>query len=236
MIYETSWTDVERKNNRMLRESKGNMYSWVTHTFNTIKGECPHGCTYCYMKRRGKQKPIRFDEKELKTDLGVNNIIFVGSSCDIFANDIPNEWIERTLEHCYKSCHRNGFLLQTKNPERMLRFRNEFWDFIRVCTTIETNRVYPEIMKHCPDPWRRVNFFKQFKFNRYVTIEPIMDFDIDEMIEMIKRCNPVQVNIGADSGNNHLPEPSKEKILELIDELKKFTVIDEKRNLKRLLC
>ena len=31
-----------------LNESKGNMYSWVTHTWNTIKGECPHGCTYCY--------------------------------------------------------------------------------------------------------------------------------------------------------------------------------------------
>jgi hypothetical protein len=55
------------------------------------------------------------------------------------------------------------------------------------------------------------------------------------MVKMIRRCNPKQVNIGADSGNNHLPEPSKENLLALIDELKKFTIIDQKRNLARLL-
>ena len=48
----------------MLNEAKGNMYSWVTHTWNTVKGECPHGCTYCYMHRWGQQKPVRFDESE----------------------------------------------------------------------------------------------------------------------------------------------------------------------------
>ena len=52
---------------------------------------------------------------------------------------------------------------------------------------------------------------------------------------MIKYCNPKQVNIGADSGNNNLPEPSKEKVLALIDELQKFTTIHNKSNLKRLL-
>ena len=72
-------------------------------------------------------------------------------------------------------------------------------------------------------------------WDRYVTIEPIMDFDLFEMICLIKKCNPKQVNIGADSGNNHLPEPSKDKILELINELKKFTIIDQKQNLKRLI-
>ena len=40
----------------------GNMYQFVTHTWNTIKGECPHGCPYCYMKRWGKQKPVRDPE------------------------------------------------------------------------------------------------------------------------------------------------------------------------------
>jgi hypothetical protein len=62
-----------------------------------------------------------------------------------------------------------------------------------------------------------------------------MDFDLEEMVELIKRCNPVQVNIGADSGNNHLPEPSMEKLLALIDELQKFTTIARKSNLGRLL-
>jgi hypothetical protein len=52
---------------------------------------------------------------------------------------------------------------------------------------------------------------------------------------MLKKCDPIQINIGADSGNNNLPEPSKGKVLALIDELQKFTVIDQKRNLSRLL-
>jgi hypothetical protein len=42
-------------------------------------------------------------------------------------------------------------------------------------------------------------------------------------------------NIGADSGNNHLPEPSAEKVLALIEELGRFTTIARKRNLGRIL-
>jgi hypothetical protein len=72
-------------------------------------------------------------------------------------------------------------------------------------------------------------------FDIYVTIEPILDFDLQDMVALIKACEPNQVNIGADSGNNHLPEPSKEKLLALIDALKEFTVIDKKTNLQRLL-
>jgi hypothetical protein len=37
------------------------------------------------------------------------------------------------------------------------------------------------------------------------------------------------------TGHNNLPEPPKEKILELIFALEKFTVVKQKSNLKRLL-
>ena len=30
-----------------LNKSKGNMYEFTTHTYNTIKGKCPHDCGYC---------------------------------------------------------------------------------------------------------------------------------------------------------------------------------------------
>jgi len=220
-----------------LIESKGNMYTWVTHTWNTIKGECPHGCTYCYMKRWGKQKPVRFDEKELKTDLGSGNFIFVGSSCDMWADDILDLWIRKTLAVCEK--YDNKYLFQSKNPDRILDYIDAcvISDKSVVCTTIETNRIYPDIMKECPSVINRGEAMNEISgvIPTYVTIEPIMDFDLEEMVTIINHCNPVQVNIGADSGNNNLPEPSKEKILALIDELKKFTVIDQKRNLTRLL-
>jgi hypothetical protein len=72
-------------------------------------------------------------------------------------------------------------------------------------------------------------------FTVHVTIEPLCDFDLAEMVWLIQECKPVKINIGADSKGHKLPEPSKEKILDLIDELKKFTTIDQKRNLSRIL-
>ena len=104
-----------------LNKSTGNMYNFITHTWNTIKGECPHGCSYCYMKRWGKQPSLHFDEKELKTDLGKNNFIFVGSSCDMFAKHIPYEWKIDTLNHCLEF-PKNKYFLQTKNPGKLLSF------------------------------------------------------------------------------------------------------------------
>ena len=185
-----------------LNKSTGNMYDFITHTWNTIKGECPHGCSYCYMKRWGKQPLLHFDEKELKTDLGKNNFIFVGSSCDMFADGIRHEWIARTLDYC-KKFSENEYLVQTKNPARLPRFiYNYSTDFFKthffICTTLETNIFYNTIIKH---------------------------------------CDPRKVNIGADSSpnRNKLPEPPKEKILELIAELEKFTTVVQKKNLRRLL-
>lgn len=220
-----------------LNKTTGNMYSWITHTWNTIKGECPHGCTYCYMKRWGKQNPVRFDESELKTDLGSGNFIFVGSSCDMFAKDIPDFWILRTLSHMEK--FDNKYLLQTKNPERLLDYIDAcvVSDKCVVCTTIESDSYYPDIMKDSPHPMQRSLAMAEISsvVDTYVTIEPIMDFNLEHMVRMIRRCNPKQVNIGADSGNNNLPEPPKEKLLNLISGLKNFTTIDQKKNLTRLI-
>lgn len=223
----------------MLRESKGNMYSWVTHTWNPIKGECPHNCSYCYMKRWGKQKPPRLVESEFKTDLSseIHNrkFIFVGSSIDLFANDIPIAWIMKILEKC-SEYPKTTFLFQTKNPGRLYNFIPYLPASCRVCTTIESNRWYPE-MGNTPKPVERVyDMIRIASFVKvYATIEPIMDFDPHEFVDFIKSFKPYQVNIGADSQRSNLTEPSKEKILYLIDELSKFIVIDQKRNLKRLL-
>jgi hypothetical protein len=70
---------------------------------------------------------------------------------------------------------------------------------------------------------------------KYITVEPVMDFQPERFIEGIMRCNPKQVNIGADSGNNRLPKPTKEKVMELITALEKVTVVKQKANLSRLL-
>ena len=214
-----------------LNKSTGNMYEFITHTWNTIKGECYHDCRYCYMKRWGKLKPVHFDEKELKTELGSGNFIFVGSSCDMFAENIPDEWINKTLDHCSK--FDNKYFFQSKNPIRFYGKGLRFPENSRFCTTIESNRIYKEIMGKAPYPENRAFFLP---INSYITIEPILDFDLYEFASLIRAAEPIQVNIGADSGNHGLPEPSKEKVMELISEIQKFTTIHNKTNLKRLSC
>ncbi len=223
-----------------LNVSKGNMYEWITHTWNPLAGECPHGCSYCstnkLMRYPGiKNKytgPPRIHELEMKTNLGKGNFIFVVAQNDLFAEYVSDEIIGKILEHCKN--FDNHYLLQTKNPEGFHRFflPNNF----SICTTIESNRFYKEFMGNSPEPYdRSVAMFNTTFMKKYVTIEPIMNFDLDDMLHLIGNCSPIQVNIGADSGNNNLPEPSKGKILELITELEKFTKVKLKKNLNRLI-
>ena len=234
-----------------MNKSTGNMYDFIHITWNTIKGECLHDCSYCYMKRWGKLNPIRFDEKELKTNLGSGNFIFVGSSNDMFAENIPFLWIKQTIDHC-KKYPDNRYFLQSKNTKRILELgwlindrifieenhNGHFENLFSIATTIETNRVYTEFMGNTPEPIQRLLEFKRLglaNFDKYITIEPIMKFDLDIFVKELKDVLPKQINIGADSGNNGLPEPSKENILELIKQLETFTKVKIKKNLNRLL-
>ncbi len=217
-----------------LNISKGNMYKFISDTWNTIKGACPHDCSYCYMKHWGPLKPARFDESELNTDMGIDKYIFVGSSNDLFAAGHPDNWVRETLYHCVKYPD-NRYLFNTKNPEGIAPYKDLIPDNATICVTLESNRRYPEIMRKAPAPYNRALHLQDLTFQKMITIEPIMDFGLGAFVAMIKSCNPVQVNIGADSGNNNLPEPSPDKIRALIAELSKFTKVVEKPNLKRIL-
>ena len=106
---------------------------------------------------------------------------------------------------------------------------------IALCISLESNRYYKDILKNAPNPKDRVYAFRNIPVEKYVTIEPVMDFDLSELTFMISMISPTQVNIGADSGNNGLTEPSKEKVLELINALSKITKVVQKENLNRLL-
>ena len=224
----------------MLNKTKGNMYDWITATWNTVKGKCPHDCAYCYMKRWGEQPELHFDEKELKTDLGSSNFIFVGSSCDMWANEVPPRWVDITLNHCCK--FENKYLFQTKSPQHMVSFldRMQFPEDTVFGTTIETNRIYPQ-MGNTPMPKQRANAMVDIKILdpeavTMLTIEPIMDFDIDYFLPLIQRIEPTRVNIGANTNSKILlPEPPPGKVKDLIEALKEFTEVKVKSNLKRLV-
>ncbi len=205
------------------------MYSWVTHTYNPIKGKCPHDCSYCYMKRFPVGE-LRLVEKELGTDLGKGNIIFVGSSTDMFAKEVPVEWINRVLLHC--NAFDNTYLFQTKNPARFL----ESFAFPKKTifgTTIESSYTHP--ISDAPDAGSRFLAMKNIQGRKMVSIEPILDFPRPYIfVSWLKQIAPEFVSIGADSKGHDLPEPSWEKTQLFIEELKKFTEVKVKPNLKRL--
>lgn len=217
----------------MLNESKGNMYQFVTHTWNAIKGKCPHDCSYCYMKRF-PQTELRFDDKELKTDLGSGNFIFVGSSCDMWADTIPLRWILDTVNHCIWYEAGNRFLFQSKNPDR---FHNwDFPDMTILGTTIETNRYYKKFMGNAPEPHYRKIALQEYEIPKMVSIEPIMDFNLEKMVGWMQNLMPMFVSIGANTNTKvTLPEPSPEKLRDFIEELSGITKVVQKKNLKRLL-
>lgn len=104
------------------------MYEFITHTWNPIKGRCLHNCLYCYMKRiTPNAGQIRLAIEVFKDNLGKGNYIFVGSSTDLFADNVPSKWIELALQYCHNNNDpekSNTFLLQSKNPKRFLEFIN----------------------------------------------------------------------------------------------------------------
>ena len=217
----------------MLNKSKGNMYPWVTHTWNVIKGKCPHDCSYCYMKKYA-QPELHFDPPELKTDLGSGKFIFVGSSCDMWADAIPVEWIELVLEHCRIFPH-NSYLFQSKNPQRLIDWACDYPPKTTIGATIETNRTYSH--ETYKAPYRRDRYIAMTKYDgcKIISIEPVIDFDTDVLVSWMKEIKPQFISIGANTNYKvKLPEPPASKIKALIEELQSITQVKIKDNLKRI--
>ncbi len=221
--------------------TKSNMYpEYQGKTINFIVGKCPHACKYCYVNDLPFVGELygglpRFNEKAFERNLGKNNFWFICSCNDICA--VRKCMAFRILEHLNKSPS-NTYLIQSKDPAMFFFYDGMFPPNTILGTTVETNRNYT--LSNAPQPADRLLEFAHLqisqKTKKMVSIEPIMDFDLDAFVKMIKKVGPDYVSIGADSQNHNLPEPSKEKARALINELKKFTEVREKDNLKRITC
>ena len=230
-----------------------NMYEKITskgETVNPVSGECMHNCEYCYTKSLKKRSPhIRkkytgrpwIDHNGLKRIYGSGKFFFVCSCCDLFAENVPDMVVERVLRRC-REFPRNRYLFQSKNPGRFIDFIDQYPSDSVLCTTLETNRDTSEI-SYAPIPRNRAVEMVGLRhiavgdkrFELWVTIEPILDFDLEEFVNMIKRIQPDLVHVGADSKRCGLDEPSGEKVEELLKRLRAFTVVVEKSNLSRLI-
>jgi hypothetical protein len=185
--------------------------------------------------KRYPQTELHYDPFELKTKLGNSKTIFVGSSCDAWASAIPDLWIKSMLIHCAESLG-NKYFFQSKNPIRFREYSGYYPTDFMLGTTIESN--YNLLSDcHAPNVYERMKAMSAINhlIPKMVSIEPIMDFDLDVMLKWMQEIKPVFVSIGADSGNNHLPEPPATKVKALIDGLKEFTEVKIKDNLRLIL-
>ena len=214
-----------------------NMYlEYVGKTLNFVGGGCPWGCSYCYVKdftypsliKRYSGNPYLI-EATFNKSLGKNKRYFINNCSDFCA--IPMRWKKLILKRLWEF-PTNTYLIQSKNPKG---FRNlKFPPKTILGTTIETNRDYG--ISNAPVPFERMVEMHTLAYGQGMcNIEPIMDFDLNILVDWMEQMMPKYVSIGADSGDNKLPEPNPEKVKALIDELKKFTEVRIKPNLNRII-
>ncbi len=243
-------SNSERNKTMSLKKAHGNMYEWISHMHSHLGGECPHKCSYCYVDSPRSGRPLRYQgelrliDDEFKVRYGHKNIefpngktIFIEHMNDFLAKEVPNLFVKRIIEHCLEWPD-NTYVFQTKNPARFYDYPELFPEnHLMRCilgTTIETNRNISDISQ-APHPYERAIAMAGLGGRRFITIEPVLDFDVDILANWIRIINPEFLNLGADSKNHHLPEPTVEKIIALVDKLKTYGIeLREKHNLQRL--
>lgn len=212
------------------------MFTFITETWNPLGGKCPHACVYCwanvlknrYNFKKYMGKPFII-ENELKRNFRDGSFVFACDMTDLLAKNVPNTYIETIL--AYIKTQKCFFLLETKNPERYLNFLNHIPLTVYLGTTIESNRNYPKISK-APSQHNRIKAMITLSFIQqnplFLSIEPILDFDLDVFVQIIKRIKPWAVAVGYDNYNHKLPEPALAKTMQLIEALEKFTIVYRK--------
>jgi DNA repair photolyase len=220
------------------------MYPFVTHTWNPIRGKCVHACPYCYMQdianehKGGFWEPLKLVGKALADKHGKNKFIFVGSATDMFAENVPDDWITRVMVACYKN-EDNAYLFQTKNPAKMLRLAmgTPAARTLLACTIESDEEGFRSWQVKSPKLIDRFVAFRDFDSpSKMVSIEPIMKFS-PRFLSWLKELAPAKISIGADSKNHGLTEPTAQEVIDLITYLRTHVTTDIvlKKNLERLV-
>lgn len=216
-----------------------------TETWNPSTG-CPGGCPYCYARVKMLPRVSHFPQYAhgfaptfhwdiLEEGPPRCRQLFVVSMGDLWCDAIRSEEVGATLDCCHKSPKVGTYLFLTKFPGRFVQVLNDFpiedKRFI-FGATIETtagpeDRAHAAIGPRTPDPALRFAGLLMLKrefpqVRRFISIEPVIDFDRLEMVNWVKAVEPEFVYIGYD---NHklVPanmEPPLPRVLELIKELR----------------
>lgn len=210
-------------------------------TWNPVKG-CRHGCVYCWARYRAEDNLFRLDKyqdgfapgffpAEMDRKFKPGEFIFVTDMGDLLGDWVPDDWICEVLR-VIRKFPETDFLLLTKNPSRFVMFQIPPNAYIG--TTLETNRDYG--VSKAPVPHLRFLALSSHPHPRkFISIEPIMDFDLGTMLSWVRDIKPEIVEVGADNYRHNLPEPDPQKVKTLIIGLEaEVPTVHLKNSMKRL--
>lgn len=201
-------------------------------TWNPVIG-CLHECSYCWarkfvLERLSNTEKYKdgFAPKLAENDLSKkfrNQFVLVSDMGDLFGEWVPKEWILRVID-ATRNSPSSEFLFLTKNPNRYKEFAHLCRENIVLGATIETSG--PHRFSKAPSVIERARAMTDLSYKRkFVSIEPILAFDLDIFAGMIEDIVPEQVAVGYDNYHHNLPEPSLPKTLQLMERLNEFTKV-----------
>jgi DNA repair photolyase len=193
-------------------------------TWNVFVG-CKYDCTYCNAKvlantrlkhnlryRDGFEKPHLVPELLART-FKPGEFIFAGYMGDISFATRYEFWQILSRIRRFPD---TDFLLITKNPAYFLKWPDPLPTNVIPGTTVETNRDHG--LSRAPAPLKRWMDLQALRHRRkFLSIEPVMDFDPRELTRWIGLLEPAIIEVGADNYHNNLPEPSWEKVEQLLE-------------------
>jgi len=222
----------------------GKMYP-ETKTYNPFLG-CLYDCVYCessfkkvlrWISRRNKCQDCRdYRPHEHPERLRTSSIPSAPEKLTVFVfgqGDITfcrPAYVLKTFQviMSHRPKIRKEYYWQSKNPKCLEQYIGRYPQNSILVTTMETNRDegYEKISK-APVPSVRFRDFYDLNFKRkVVTIEPVMDFDVDPFLGWMLKLKDqgsleyVWYGYNSNPGKVRLPEPSVDKSQEFVDLLK----------------
>jgi hypothetical protein len=207
----------------MKKETKG---------WNPFVG-CKFDCVYCYAKPMlhrynkgclncGAYVPHNHPERLEKKRVPSDRVLWPLSTGDMsFCDPVYLDQIINVMRNDKRE--NRVFLLQSKNPACFTNILGRLPHNVVLMTTLETNRdsQYSEVSK-APLPSQRFHDFLQLAWDRKaLAMEPILDFDLNVILEWAEKLKPEAIFIGFETKKKCiLPEPLPLKVSNLHNELR----------------
>jgi hypothetical protein len=198
-----------------------------TDTWSPFKG-CTFDCSYCKPSFQAQAKRLKhlcgqcyqyaphLHEERLAKIPSAKTVFVCGNADICFCPPDFTRKIIAAIKVCNSKNPGKTYFFQSKQPACFEPFLAELPSNAILLTTLETNRDegYGEISK-APVPSERYTQFRALRYPRkVVTIEPVMDFDVDVLGARIIDLRPEYVWLGLNSRPQfvRLPEPSGDKL------------------------